>query len=133
MAVPMRALSSYFSFSHSAFQANECQNHLEQSIISKMPVETLVGKKTLEVRPLSINKGEVIKRAMSFHPDAGFVLCAGDDKTDEDMFRVLGKMKRGGVNQIIFTVTIGPADKRTLARWRIETSEQFVDVIAGLS
>ncbi|ORY92359.1 glycosyltransferase family 20-domain-containing protein [Syncephalastrum racemosum] len=115
-----------------AFQAKECQNHLEQSIISKMPVETLVGKKTLEVRPMTINKGEVIKRAMSFQPDAGFVLCAGDDKTDEDMFRVLGKMKRGGVNQIIFTVTIGPADKRTLARWRIDTSEQFVNVIAGL-
>lgn len=38
------------------FQAKECQNHLETSILSKLPVEILVGKKNLEVRPTAINK-----------------------------------------------------------------------------
>ncbi|KAI8148422.1 glycosyltransferase family 20-domain-containing protein [Fennellomyces sp. T-0311] len=117
---------------YGAFQAKECQNHLEQSIISKLPVETLVGKKTLEVRPLSINKGEVIKRVVAQHPDASFALCAGDDKTDEDMFRVLAQMKVKGLSQIVFTVIIGPADKHTLAVWHVETSEQFNDVLAKL-
>lgn len=102
-------------------------------MISKLPVETLVGKKTLEVRPTAINKGEVIKRGVSQHPDATFVLCAGDDKTDEDMFRVLANMKRGGVNQIAFTITIGPADKRTLAVWHVETPNQFIDVLKKLA
>lgn len=49
----------------------------------------LVGKKNLEVRPLAINKGEIVKRILYHNPDAEFVVCAGDDKTDEDMFRAL--------------------------------------------
>ncbi|KAG0375848.1 threalose-6-phosphate phosphatase [Mortierella sp. AD032] len=72
-----------------AFQAKECQNHLENAVLSKLPVEILVGKKNLEVRPTIVNKGEIVKRLLIQHPDAEFVLCAGDDKTDEDMFRAL--------------------------------------------
>ncbi|KAK3814090.1 MAG: glycosyltransferase family 20-domain-containing protein [Benniella sp.] len=77
------------------FQAKECQNHLENAVLSKLPVEILVGKKNLEVRPTIVNKGEIVKRLLSQHPDADFVLCAGDDKTDEDMFRALAGV---GVN-----------------------------------
>ncbi|KAF9188721.1 threalose-6-phosphate phosphatase [Haplosporangium sp. Z 767] len=72
-----------------AFQAKECQNHLENAVLSKLPVEILVGKKNLEVRPTIVNKGEIVKRLISQHPDVEFVMCAGDDKTDEDMFRAL--------------------------------------------
>ncbi|KAG0338719.1 threalose-6-phosphate phosphatase [Podila humilis] len=80
-----------------AFQAKECQNHLENAVLSKLPVEILVGKKNLEVRPTIINKGEIVKRLLSQHPDVEFVLCAGDDKTDEDMFRALASV--GNQNQ----------------------------------
>ena len=72
-----------------AFQARECQNHLENAILSKLPVEILVGKKNLEVRPTIVNKGEIVKRLLGQHSDVEFVMCAGDDKTDEDMFRAL--------------------------------------------
>ncbi|KAF9901248.1 threalose-6-phosphate phosphatase [Linnemannia zychae] len=72
-----------------AFQAKECQNHLENAVLSKLPVEILVGKKNLEVRPTIVNKGEIVKRLLNQHPDVEFVMCAGDDKTDEDMFRAL--------------------------------------------
>ena len=40
----------------------------------------LVGKKNLEVRPLAVNKGEIVRRLMYENPDADFVFCAGDDK-----------------------------------------------------
>ncbi|KAF9104361.1 threalose-6-phosphate phosphatase [Mortierella sp. GBA35] len=72
-----------------AFQAKECQNHLENAVLSKLPVEILVGKKNLEVRPTIVNKGEIVKRLLAQHPEVEFVMCAGDDKTDEDMFRAL--------------------------------------------
>jgi trehalose 6-phosphate synthase/phosphatase len=74
---------------------------LENTILSKLPVEILMGKKNLEIRPHQINKGEVIKRLIDHHRklllqsnnagggDIEFVFCAGDDKTDEDMFRAL--------------------------------------------
>jgi trehalose 6-phosphate synthase/phosphatase len=49
----------------------------------------LIGKKNIEVRPVAINKGEIVKRIVYNHPEADFIFCAGDDKTDEDMFRAL--------------------------------------------
>ncbi|KAF9103833.1 threalose-6-phosphate phosphatase [Mortierella sp. AM989] len=78
-----------------AFQAKECQNHLENAVLSKLPVEILVGKKNLEVRPTIVNKGEIVKRLLAQHPDVEFVMCAGDDKTDEDMFRALAGSSNG--------------------------------------
>ncbi|SNX85000.1 related to trehalose-6-phosphate phosphatase [Melanopsichium pennsylvanicum] len=73
-----------------SFQAKECQAHLENlTSQNKLAIEVLVGKKNLEVRPLAINKGEIVKRILWEHSDAEFVFCAGDDKTDEDMFRSL--------------------------------------------
>ena len=43
-------------------------------------VIVLVGKKNLEVRPIAVNKGEIVKRILYHNPDAEFVFCAGDDK-----------------------------------------------------
>jgi trehalose 6-phosphate synthase/phosphatase len=40
----------------------------------------LVGKKNLEVRPVAVNKGEIVKRIIYLNPDTQFVFCAGDDK-----------------------------------------------------
>lgn len=81
-----------------AFQAKECQNHLENAVLSKLPVEILVGKKNLEVRPTMVNKGEIVKRLLAQHPDVEFVACAGDDKTDEDMFRALAGQSNSHAN-----------------------------------
>lgn len=76
------------------FQAKECQNHLENAILSKRPVEILVGKKCLEVRPISISKGEIVKRLLTQRVQPlDFVFCVGDDKTDEDMFKMIDKVK----------------------------------------
>ncbi|KAH8082822.1 trehalose 6-phosphate phosphatase [Cristinia sonorae] len=71
------------------FQCRQCQDLLENNLARKRPIEVLVGKKNLEVRPIAVNKGEIVKRILYFNPDAEFIFCAGDDKTDEDMFRSL--------------------------------------------
>jgi trehalose-phosphatase len=64
------------------FQAKECQNHLENAIQSKLPVEVLLGKKNLEVRPISINKGEIAKKIVSnYQKELEFIFCVGDDRT----------------------------------------------------
>jgi len=72
-----------------SFQCKQCLDLLETNLAPKRPIEVLVGKKNLEVRPIAINKGEIVKRILYQNPDAEFVFCAGDDKTDEDMFRSL--------------------------------------------
>ncbi|KAJ4490259.1 glycosyltransferase family 20 protein [Lentinula aciculospora] len=71
------------------FQCRQCQDLLENNVAHKRPIEVLVGKKNLEVRPIAVNKGEIVKRLVYKHPQVEFIFCAGDDKTDEDMFRAL--------------------------------------------
>lgn len=98
-----------------SFQCKQCHDLLESTLVPRRPIEgesgihspsllsgeglladlparflsVLVGKKNLEVRPLAINKGEIVKKIIYENADADFVFCAGDDKTDEDMFRSL--------------------------------------------
>ena len=80
---------------YGSFQAKECQAHLENlTATNNLAIEVLVGKKNLEVRPLAVNKGEIVKRILWDHADAEFVFCAGDDKTDEDMFRALVNLSK---------------------------------------
>ncbi|KAG0185999.1 threalose-6-phosphate phosphatase [Apophysomyces sp. BC1034] len=151
---------------YGAFQAKECQNHLENAFVSKLPVEILVGKKNLEVRPMSINKGEIVKRILSQNPDTQLVICAGDDKTDEDMFRILrnahltsyqqqklpittetpsagnespGKSTMSPtalwaqVNSSLFSITVGPPEKKTMANWHVRSSAEVVAFLSQLA
>jgi trehalose 6-phosphate synthase/phosphatase len=71
------------------FQCRQCQDLLENNLAHKRPIEVLVGKKNLEVRPIAVNKGEIVKRLVYKNPEVEFIFCAGDDRTDEDMFRSL--------------------------------------------
>jgi len=64
------------------FQAKECQALLD-SMAHKLPIDVIVGKKNLEVRPAHTHKGEIVKRLTYEHAEADFLICAGDDKTDE--------------------------------------------------
>ncbi|KAG9047433.1 threalose-6-phosphate phosphatase [Serendipita sp. 407] len=62
------------------FQCKQCLDLLENNLVPKRPIEVLIGKKNLEVRPMAINKGEIVKRILYNNPKAEFVFCAGDDK-----------------------------------------------------
>ncbi|KAJ3096221.1 threalose-6-phosphate phosphatase [Phlyctochytrium planicorne] len=112
---------------YGSFQAKECQNHLEDAILSKLPVEVLIGKKNLEVRPVSINKGEIVKRLVASRPGLDFVFCVGDDKTDEDMFRSLRRSDLP--EEAYFTCTIGSATKKTKASWHVSSPEELIELI----
>lgn len=69
-------------------RAHECRQSLEQNIVPRWEVDVMSGKANLEVRPSFVNKGEIAKRLMAQEetdpPD--FVLCMGDDFTDEGQF-----------------------------------------------
>lgn len=86
-------------------------------------MDILVGKMNLEVRSLLVNKGEVVKRIMEKElPD--FILCAGDDQTDEDMFRVL---QHDG----FYSVAVGRHGD-TLANYFVDQSDDVVEIIGQL-
>ena len=71
-----------------AFQAQECHLELEKALTKQWDVEVMTGKANLEVRPRFVNKGEIAKKLVLAYGDGDdlapdFVLCLGDDFTDE--------------------------------------------------
>lgn len=61
---------------YGTFQAQQCHHHLEEAIVPRFPVEVLLGKKNLEVRPIVINKGEIVRRLLaSRNQDWDWVIC----------------------------------------------------------
>ncbi|KAF6764435.1 trehalose-6-phosphate phosphatase [Ephemerocybe angulata] len=140
------------------FQCRQCQDLLENNLAHKRPIEVLVGKKNLEVRPIAVNKGEIVKRILYQNPDAEFIFCAGDDKTDEDMFRALLLFFPGQTQvkmdaplavtlidgegkppvdlaikpEAVFTTAVGHSSKRTLASWHVTAPQEVVDHMLDL-
>lgn len=141
--------------------SHECQKELETTVGRKWDVEVMTGKANLEVRPTFINKGEISKRLVTTYnaelreapstvEDASkdatpnrleFVLCMGDDFTDEDMFRALSGLSQRADGQgtpevdedKCFTVTVGASTKVTLARWHLLEPEDVIECVALLA
>ena len=60
------------------------------SYTANFDVQVLEGKKAIEVRNAGVNKGAAAREAVAAEA-ADFVLAAGDDTTDEEVFRALPK------------------------------------------
>lgn len=62
------------------------------------PVTVVAGKGYVEVRRLDVDKGVAVSRVLSDMQQllgcVDFVLCIGDDRSDEDMFSVINSMSR---------------------------------------
>lgn len=96
------------------------------------PVEVMEGKANLEVRPQALNKGEIVRSLVDgIEQRRGLVFCAGDDRTDEDMFGVLNQVEAAGMHGMgeVFTVTVGPSSKITEAKWHVLEPSDVVDVV----
>ncbi|PGH12587.1 trehalose-phosphatase [Helicocarpus griseus UAMH5409] len=121
---------------YGAFQARECRKQLEETVVKNWPVEVLAGKANLEVRPTFINKGSIASRLVDEYKygqgqDPDFVLCLGDDFTDEDMFRSL--INSNLPRQQVFSVTVGASSKQTLANWHLLEPSDVIATITLLN
>jgi len=83
--------------------ANELVSMLE-AMLAETELRAFRGKKIVEVKPVWANKGEAIQRLLRDFPGADFILAAGDDRTDEDLFE--------RVPSNAWTVHIGPGPTR---------------------
>lgn len=90
------------------WKANQLAAELYE-LLSNLPVEIHHGKKIVEVSSIRVNKGIVLDRFFAEHhyPAA---ICAGDDETDESMFRM--------ADERVLTIKIG--EGHTAARFRME-------------
>ena len=136
---------------YGAFMARECKKVLEDTVLKKWQVEVMSGKANLEVRPEFVNKGFIATRLVNDYgfqggDPPGFVLCLGDDQTDEgELQRLLTRQKLQLINSTdmfkalrnttlpkegVFACTVGASSKKTLASWHLL---EPADVIASIS
>lgn len=82
-----------------------------------------LGQNILEVKPKHINKGNVVSELVQRY-GADFVLCAGDDYTDEDMFAALPEAD---------AVTIKIGAGKTKARYQLADVSDMLDFLTALT
>lgn len=119
----------------SELKAQECRKELETVIGKKYPdIHVTMGKKVIEVRPRGVNKGEIVKRLLlTKNGKFDWVICAGDDKTDEDMFSALEDASIMMDLQGVLTCSIGPSNKETIARLYLESPEDLISLMNHLA
>ena len=72
-------------------RSRELRNSLLQ-LTGNTPLQVIDGNKVLEVRLIGVDKGTTaLNMIKSISPD--FILCIGDDTTDEDMFRSVSEVQ----------------------------------------
>jgi len=97
------------------FQAKELLDHLE-GVLANEPVEVVGGKGIIEVKPQGVSKGlsaenliAAVAKLKGGGPD--FLLCIGDDRSDEEMFQVVEAINHSAEGQApsteVFACTVG--------------------------
>ncbi|QHN42596.1 bifunctional alpha,alpha-trehalose-phosphate synthase (UDP-forming)/trehalose-phosphatase [Candidatus Mycosynbacter amalyticus] len=104
-------------------RASELKRELGELLVDD-DIAVHEGRNIVEVKPTAVTKGNVV-RELRRHYAADFVLCAGDDYTDEDMFREL-QDDPGAV-----TIKVGQGD--TTARHMVAKPAQLLRVLEDLS
>jgi trehalose 6-phosphate phosphatase len=87
-------------------------------------LEVIHGKRTVEVRPLGVNKGKAMQALLEYRQGRTLPVYFGDDATDEDAFRVLHN--RG------LTVVVADPPRRTSAQYYLRNPEEVLTSLARL-
>ncbi|XP_072992016.1 alpha,alpha-trehalose-phosphate synthase [UDP-forming] 6-like [Typha latifolia] len=118
-------------------QAKELLDHLE-SVLANEPVSVKSGPNYVEVKPQGVSKGLVAERLLSTMKERGlvpnFVLCIGDDRSDEDMFEVISTSISGpslAPEAEVFACTVGK--KPSKAKYYLDDTAEVVRLMQGLA
>ncbi|KAJ4839491.1 Alpha,alpha-trehalose-phosphate synthase [UDP-forming] 6 [Turnera subulata] len=118
-------------------QAKELLDHLE-SVLANEPVTVKSGQNIVEVKPQGVSKGLVAKRLLCTMQERGmlpdFVLCIGDDRSDEDMFEVITSSIAGpsiAPRAEVFECTVG--QKPSKAKYYLEDTTEIGRLMQGLA
>jgi trehalose 6-phosphate synthase/phosphatase len=102
--------------------ANELVATLEM-MLAETELRAVRGQRSVEVLSMRANKGEVLASLAQVWPGPDFVLAAGDDRTDEDLFAKLPGTA--------WSIRVGPGASR--ARFRAGSPAEIVDLLGRLA
>jgi trehalose 6-phosphate synthase/phosphatase len=104
-----------------AYARNLNLRHELGSLLNGTDIGVYNGEKIIEIRPRSISKGAAVDELLALEP-ADFVLCIGDDYTDEDMF--------AAAPDSAYTIRVGLED--TLAKHQLASVDQVLKLLRSL-
>ncbi|KAL7091631.1 hypothetical protein ACP275_12G117500 [Erythranthe tilingii] len=117
-------------------QAKELLDHLE-NVLANEPAVVRRGQHIVEVKPQGVTKGLVAEKVLSVMAKDGnapdFVVCIGDDRSDEDMFASINAFSTPTVPAVpeIFACTVG--QKPSKARYYLDDTVDVVKLLGGLA
>jgi len=118
-----------------SWQAKEMQDHLE-SVLANEPVTVKSGAQIVEVTPQGVSKGVVVEKLLLMMeiergslPD--FVLCVGDDRSDEDMFESIELLMNDAPSAEVFACTVG--QKPSKAKYYLDDTVEVTKMLQGLA
>ncbi|CAL9199941.1 probable alpha,alpha-trehalose-phosphate synthase [UDP-forming] 9 [Musa acuminata AAA Group] len=118
-------------------QAKELLDHLE-NVLANEPVVVKRGQHIVEVNPQGISKGRVVENLMASLLSTGkapdFLLCIGDDRSDEDMFESISSYtNNSSVPAIaeVFACTVG--QKPSKAKYYLDDTVDVMKMLQGLA
>ncbi|XP_052199099.1 probable alpha,alpha-trehalose-phosphate synthase [UDP-forming] 11 [Diospyros lotus] len=120
-----------------SWQAKELLDHLE-SVLANEPVVVKRGQHIVEVKPQGVSKGVVVENLMASMRTRGkppdFVLCVGDDRSDEDMFETIARsVANPSLPAIaeVFACTVG--QKPSMAKYYLDDTSEVIKMLQGLA
>ncbi|CAI8608462.1 unnamed protein product [Vicia faba] len=118
-------------------QAKELLDHLE-SVLANEPALVKRGQHIVEVKPQGVTKGLVAEKVLLNMVNGGnppdFVMCIGDDRSDEDMFEsILSTVSCPSLPSApeIFACTVGR--KPSKAKYFLDDTADVVRLLQGLA
>jgi len=109
-----------------------------EAVLHGYPVTVVSGSGYIEVRRRDMDKGVAVRHVLDelrsqFSVSPDFVLCIGDDRSDEDMFEAVNKLKvEEPVEDPPGGKAVAWADQcRTVGRSRTKSDVDFIERTAG--
>lgn len=120
-----------------SWQAKELLDHLE-SVLANEPVTVKSGQYIVEVKPQGVSKGVIAEKLLSSMVSQGvapdFVLCCGDDRSDEDMFEsidtAMAEPPQSPMAEV-FACTVGR--KPSKAKYYLDDTVEVIKMLENLA
>ncbi|KAK6944272.1 Glycosyl transferase, family 20 [Dillenia turbinata] len=118
-------------------QAKELLDHLE-NVLANEPVVVKRGQHIVEVKPQGVSKGVAVKNLVKTMQTRGkspdFVLCIGDDHSDEDMFESIansvGNLSSPAIAEV-YACTVG--QKPSKAKYYLDDTYDVIKLLQGIA
>mmetsp|Transcript_34490 Transcript_34490/g.97716 ORF Transcript_34490/g.97716 Transcript_34490/m.97716 type:complete len:872 (+) Transcript_34490:312-2927(+) len=118
------------------WQAKELLDHLEHTLYNE-PVEVVGWQSSVEVKPMGVSKGLTVEAILNLltsgQQDSAvdFVLCIGDDRSDEDMFAAAENVHhQPHMPAEVCSVTVG--QKPSKAHYYLNDAAEVISMLSKL-